>query len=338
MKKLLLVSALAAVFGTAHAGTVTFATPSETISNIAAFDWSPANVLAVNGNAAFVNFVNSGGACPANSCNFTVYAQGTLSAYKDPSNVTIASGIGSTYEITYQMAFEETVIGAAAFPGSNIASFNFVSGGTNFFNLYYDNNVGTKADDLAGTGFGEGIHILTGNVAPSGAYTSSFNASTSSSSIVPIGGASSTTPVAWGTEKTVSGSGGTSSLDLLAIAPTILDPSFFPSQTLTSWLLSSLGQTLAFTTVNPSLSFPIAGYVGAGSVPAAIGAINGGTTGSAPSLACPTCTLVATAPDILFQTDPNSPVSANHIPEPATLGLLGLGLLGLGLARRRNKA
>ena len=46
--------------------------------DVGQFDWLPTSILARNGNAAVSNFVNSNGACPANSCDFTVLTHARL--------------------------------------------------------------------------------------------------------------------------------------------------------------------------------------------------------------------------------------------------------------------
>jgi len=332
MKKLLLASAMTAAFAAAHAAPVTFKpTGFAAVSNISFFDWSAASVYADNGNQAFANYVNSNGACPNNSCNFTVYAQGSLSAFKDAGNATLASGLGTQYQVTYQLAFEETVTFAAALPnGTNIAQFGFVPGGTNVFDLYY--NAPQIASDLNGTGFTAGTQILTANVAPSGFFTSGFTAQTNPASIVPIGGANQTTPAAWGAANTVVGAGATSDLDVLQNV-TILDASFFPNQILQQFLFSNLSQNLPFTTVDPTLFYQLDGgpVLNVKNLVSGNGGLNGGSAVGPNGV-------IAFDPGIMFQTDPNSPVSAKYLPEPATLALMSLGLLGLGGARRRTKA
>lgn len=300
----------------------------ETVTNITAFDWGPSNVIAVNGNQAFVDYINSGGTCTGTTtnCQFQVYAQGSLLAFVgDPT-----TQLNSAYEITYELAFGETVSFAVQSATSNIAEFSFGwSSGTpdNYFNMFFDQP--GDADDLAGTGFTNGTQIMSGTVDPVGAFTSTFTANRTSGSIVPIGGNISVnggtgTPAAWTGTTTISGSGSSSTfnlLSLLSVSVDTYDSAFFITE-LTDFLMTNVSQQLPFTTVDPALTFDS----GAIDTKTQIGLVNGGTS-------VVNGQLVALAPSIIFQTDPNSPVSG--IPEPGSLALLGIGLLGMGAGGRR---
>lgn len=321
-----------ALSGTAYANSVTFDPTSlgvgaSVVSNVSTFDWSPSNVLAKNGNQAFANFVNSNGACPAASCAFDVFVQGKMTGFLNPSNNTIPNlDVGSKYEITFELGFQEQVTGAAVFGSTNIANFGFVpsvltTGAPNFFRAFIDPTL--NANDLTGLGFGNGTLLLSGGVAPVGAFTSSFTANTAAP--VAIGGQSSTTPAAWTGVNTVQGTGSTSTLDLL-VAPMFVNNAFFGNtlQSL-SFTLTNASQAVPFTTVDPSLSFPLAGV---GSTLAEVGAVNGGTSGSP---------LTVSGPSIIFQSDANSPLNGVYLPEPASLALLGIGLAGVAVINRRKR-
>lgn len=315
----------------------------ETVTNITAFDWGPSNVIAVNGNSAFVDYVTSPSTgndifgnpirdCSgqATKCQFQIYAQGSLLAFQgDPTNQ-----LNSAYEITFEMAFGETVTDGKITPTSNTADFSFGwTDGTpdNYFRMFFDPLV--DADDLAGTGFTNGTMIMDGTIKPSGVFTSSFKASTEDGSIVPIGGNISVnggtgTPAAWNGTTTVSGSGSSSKFDLLSLLDINVDSydsTFFLTE-LSQFLMTNVSQQLPFTTVDPSLTF-LSGTI---DTQTAIGTQNGGTT-----IDFDTGAITADAPSIIFQTDPNSPVDGTTIPEPGSLALLGIGLLGMAAGGRR---
>jgi hypothetical protein len=340
-----------------HSATITVG--GDVIGSVATFDWAPSTTIADQGNQAFVDYINTAGRCEntPTGCVNDVYSHGQLAAFQDSNNTTLQSpGLGTAYEITFEIGFSEKVLSATSTPLGGGAAINTVvfgfgpngkvvagsfqeadavlsDGSANFFRMYVD--LSPDADQLAGTGFGaDGVGgdttlVLSGQVLPSSGFTSNFTANTSAPP--PIGGESSTTPnpewyIDGNPVTTVDGSGGTSSLDLLILA-SYVDEGFFGG-TLTQFLLSSISQLTPFTTTDPSLTFPQGNITDAKADVAGNGDhINGGTTLGEDGL-------VATNPSIMFQTDPNSPLTV--VPEPSILALLSLGLLGIGAARRRK--
>lgn len=310
----------------------------ETVNGVATFDWSPSNVIAYKGNKAIADWINTGGACnTGTNCVFDVFAQGSLAAFQDENNQTLASGVGSAYQITYELGFAERVQSVSFAGPTSTAIFGFgpdgafdapynttlSNGSPNFFRMYYQVGAPTNSP-LNGTGFSAGNLVFEGRVSPLDSFATSFTRT--SNNTVAIGGQSSLTPVAWTGQETVQGTGGTSALDLL-VSPSFIDTSFFGGAIPESFLLDNISQALPFTTVNPSLTFPVGSVVAGVPIDSKteIGPINGG-------LALVNGVAVVAGDSIMFQTDPNSPV----VPVPATLALMAFGLIGAGIARRRR--
>jgi len=298
------------------------------VSGITNLDWSPTSVLADGGNVAFTNFLNGGAAaCTTGACDFTVYSHGRLGNFNNAANNPIlGTGLNTAFEITYQLAFSEHVTSAVGVPGTTLATFGFGNAdgtvGTNFFRLFISP---VNSNDLAGTLFGDGTNILAGTIAPAGGYLSLFGAT---GGPVPIGGQSGITPAAWAGQTTVTGTGTTSTLDLLSVAPTVLLGSVFTNG-LSSFLLDNLSTTLPFTATDLSLLFEEDGnFVTSG--PGGIGNPNGAI------VALPSGGFAPVGNSIAFQTDANSPVSGT-VPEPGTLALAGLAITLGGMAGRRRK-
>src|SRR5688572_29573946 len=90
----------------------------------------------------------------------TFLYQANLVSATAPNGSTIAlPGLNTTYEYTITASINETVTGFGEIGGVQIATFS-LTGGT--MNIYFD--VAANADTAAGTGFDDGLEVLTGTV------------------------------------------------------------------------------------------------------------------------------------------------------------------------------
>jgi hypothetical protein len=336
LKQVAVALALMGSFAAAQAATLTLNTPNGIVSGISSIDFGPAPVLAQGGNQAFVNAANGVVAGTEASVlggvghGFTVYSQGRVVGLtggsgavsglytEEPFNAT-----AGRYEITFELAYREVVVGATSVLGQNTAFFDLaVDQSVNYFRMYVkDLDVDAAANFAQGTGFNTGTMVFEGTIAAGGA---------GSLSTFITGGAGTVggdTSVDNGTSPlsglpSVTGGGATPEFDLLTVVPTVYDTNFFKNE-LTSFLITNISQNLPFKTVDPSVV--ISGQVPNVTCNGCIIDTNGANPGGFEAVG---------GPDIIFQTDFNGAVTA--IPEPGTLALAGLALGGLALARRRK--
>jgi hypothetical protein len=276
---------------TSQAGVIGFDSNGggDNFQNVATFDFAPGNALFQNLGSLLVNKTDQG---------MTNYMQTRLANLIDGNGTDfIPPGLNSTYELTIFIGFS----GAATVSGTRT---NYTLDTTNpepinFFEIWYDDfTTGTQANDLAGTGFRDGLKIFEGEISSAQGGFTRYGAPTNFD-----GYANQDYPGV----TTYRVAGGV----ILNINALSADPAFFQQvpPLLTVGLYNSSNIT-AFRQADPSRLFD-------GLVPG-IGNING------------------TSNDFQAQIDPNATFEA--IPEPSTIVITSLAICGLvfSLTRRRN--
>jgi hypothetical protein len=299
--------------------------------SVGTLDWAPGNALAT------VFDVESGRVTdPAVDDLFQIYAHARLGSFLDGDGVPIGGlalngqNAATNYEWTLVTGFLEQVTGVGGIgPGASLNSVT-VAGGSNFFEIWYDDTPDSNMRD--GTGFNDGLRILTGTVAEGG--NSSFTRNFAGTSPGPGGVGNALDQSADGNQysgiDSINGGGNLT----VNVTVTSFNPAYFTDPISALLLAFTTEQKLAFNQTNPSALF-VTGPGGiapsqAGATLASIGNCNGCFPGEGGDG-------VRSGPNEIFQSDPSNSFLVERIPEPGTIALLGLGLAGLGFSSRRRK-
>jgi hypothetical protein len=305
--------------------------------NVGSLDWTQTSFLAQGGQTAIANFTS--GACVATPslCQFTILTMANLGNFVATDGTTNIqnTGLGTNYQWTMVASFTETVTGVLG----DIATFSTVPSIPGNLEIFYDTNLNANA--LTGSGFNDGRLILQGTAI----QNASGNFQVTDSTPVPLDGFGANDYTG---QNTVSGTGSNTSIGVGGLTT---DPAFFLGALSTfgiSFQNVSIG--LPYGTTDPSDCFQ------QGSTGTAVGSLAAGTPqcanihvnglmsanspdvngGYVPNIGVVNGLFGNTAPDFMAQTDFNSPLVA-RVPEPMTLGLLGIGLAAMGWSTRRKQ-
>jgi hypothetical protein len=332
------VAAVAGAFCVTAASAVTIQLPSGAI-NAASLDWAETSFLAQGGISAIGAFQQTQGACPSNACDFNVFTHGKVTGYNDGTTSGLQiPGINTGFELTMVASFTETVTLVTGAIEQGFASFSAIPN-SGFLQLYLDDVA--NASDLGGTGFNDGKLILVGRLtnAPSGNFTVTQRDPTLNLDNAPAGDDD------WGGQQTVDGFGSQANLvfEVLGFDQTV----FTGGISSLSILFENVSIALPFESVDPSRCFSPGGGRGPGGIGSdfvsttcgdgeglagilpVLGTVNGGNDSEQ-----------VIGEDFMAQTDFNSPLRSESIPEPGSIALLAGALLAGGAftRRRRQKA
>lgn len=324
---------------------------SDPTLSVKAFDWAPGAVLSVPTGYRATGTFGPGGVVtgyqavsgqtasnPQVGDILTNYLQGTMIGLLNSNNQQITgTGLGSAYELTFVLGYQEYVDTVSGNVGLGSASFkalnpNFLGpDNVNFFEVYYDSPI--NSNQLAGRNFNDGTLILSGNIT---GYTSAggtgFTSFTATGFNNPVDHLDSSGQNNFSGITTVSGTGNAK----LQVKTTYQNASFFPDtiNTISSMVFNTV-LSLAFDSTDPSSCF----WDGSAYISGA-GPYNNAPVGT--PAGCSTNTLgtinAFNGVNLEVQSDANQTFTS--VPEiDALTGTGALTLLagGLALASERNR-
>lgn len=270
------------------------------------FDFAPGSALSMSGNPA--------GGIDVGDVTKLLY-QANLTALLSNGSVALANGAsnaGTTVRFTAVLGFKEVATAATA----NSVSFEFAGANAlsadNFFYIY---RVTTLADNLNGTGFVSATPVLSGHV--SGISSSSFTVTGSTLPALDQNGTNN-----WPGTTTIVGTGSTD----LNLTIDSVNAAYFPDlMTGTAVTLGFVNSSLVdpFKQTDPSKHFSSNGTSN-GNYATNLGPVNGFNTSTS-----------GATYDFIFQADANMSFA---VPEPGSVGLIGLALTAMGLTARRRRS